>query len=228
MKFVDEAIISVQAGSGGNGCVSFRREKYVPKGGPDGGDGGDGGSVILTVNPHLRTLLDFQSRTKFPAESGAHGSGNQRSGKSGEDLLVPVPPGTLVVDESTGSTVADLIEPGATFVAARGGHGGRGNARFATPTNQAPRKAEPGTEGEERRIRLELRFTVLADPQGVIAAQFNAVDPANGRQLPAWFILDTRRRVRGLGRQGLPLRGYAELAATPGVPAPARDAGYRG
>ncbi|TMQ66718.1 MAG: GTPase ObgE [Candidatus Eisenbacteria bacterium] len=156
--FADRASIHVVAGRGGNGCVSFRREKYVPKGGPDGGDGGDGGSVIFTVNPHLRTLLDFQSRTRFRADSGAHGSGNQRSGKSGEDLLVPVPPGTLVVDESTGATVADLVEPGATYVAARGGRGGRGNARFATPTRQAPRNAEPGTDGEERRIRLELRL----------------------------------------------------------------------
>ena len=156
--FADRASIHVVGGRGGNGCVSFRREKYVPKGGPDGGDGGDGGSVVFTVNPHLRTLLDFQSRTQFRADSGAHGSGNQRSGKSGEDLLVPVPPGTLVVDESTGATVADLLEPGATFVAARGGRGGRGNARFATPTRQAPRKSEPGTEGEERRIRLELRL----------------------------------------------------------------------
>jgi GTPase len=156
--FADRASIHLVAGRGGNGCVSFRREKYVPKGGPDGGDGGDGGSVIFTVNPHLRTLLDFQSRTRFRADSGAHGSGNQRSGKSGEDLLVPVPPGTLVVDESTGATVADLVEPGATYVAARGGRGGRGNARFATPTRQAPRNAEPGTDGEERRIRLELRL----------------------------------------------------------------------
>jgi len=122
--FADRASIHLVAGRGGNGCVSFRREKYVPKGGPDGGDG----------------------------------SGNQRSGKSGEDLLVPVPPGTLVVDESTGATVADLVEPGATYVAARGGRGGRGNARFATPTRQAPRNAEPGTDGEERRIRLELRL----------------------------------------------------------------------
>jgi len=156
--FADRASIQVVAGRGGNGCVSFRREKYVPKGGPDGGDGGDGGNVIFTVNPHLRTLLDFQSRTLFRADSGAHGSGNQRSGKSGEDLLVPVPPGTLVVDEATGSTVADLLDHGATFVAAQGGRGGKGNARFATSTNQAPRNAEPGTDGEERRIRLELRL----------------------------------------------------------------------
>ncbi len=156
--FADRASIHVVGGHGGSGCVSFRREKYVPKGGPDGGDGGDGASVILTSDAHLRTLLDFQSRTLFRAPAGAHGSGNQRSGKSGEDLVVPVPLGTLVIDEETGATLADLLEPGATFVAARGGRGGRGNARFATPTNQAPRTAQPGTEGEERRVRLELRL----------------------------------------------------------------------
>jgi GTP-binding protein len=156
--FADRARIEVVAGRGGNGCVSFRREKYVPKGGPDGGDGGDGGSVTLTVNPHLRTLLDFQSRTRFKAESGAHGSGNQRSGRSGEDLTVEVPAGTLVVDDGSGAVLADLVKSGDTFTAARGGRGGRGNARFATATRQAPREAEPGREGEERRLRLELRL----------------------------------------------------------------------
>ncbi len=156
--FADRASIQVVGGHGGNGCVSFRREKYVPKGGPDGGDGGGGGSVILRVNPHLRTLLDFQARTLFRATSGAHGSGNQRSGKSGEDLLVAVPPGTLVIDEETGETLADLVDPDATFVAARGGRGGRGNARFATSTRQAPRTAERGREGGVRRLRLELRL----------------------------------------------------------------------
>ncbi len=156
--FADRASIHVIGGRGGSGCVSFRREKYVPKGGPDGGDGGDGGSVILTVNEHLRTLLDFQSRTLFRAPAGAHGSGNQRSGKGGDDLLVPVPRGTLVIDEETEATLADLVDPEATLVAAQGGLGGRGNARFATSTNQAPRKAEPGTAGEDRRVRLELRL----------------------------------------------------------------------
>jgi len=156
--FADRASIHVVGGRGGNGCVSFRREKYVPKGGPDGGDGGDGGSVILAVNEHLRTLLDFQSRTMFRAPSGAHGSGNQRSGKGGGDLRIPVPRGTLVIDEETEETLADLVDPSATLVAAQGGRGGRGNARFATPTNQAPRNAEPGTVGEERRLRLELRL----------------------------------------------------------------------
>ena len=154
----DRASIHVIGGRGGNGCVSFRREKYVPKGGPDGGDGGDGGSVILVVNPHMRTLLDFQSRTLFRARSGAHGSGNQKYGRGGEDLRVQVPQGTLVIDGETEETLADLLEPSMEFVAARGGRGGRGNAKFATPTRQAPRNAEPGTEGEDRRLRLELRL----------------------------------------------------------------------
>lgn len=156
--FADHASIHVVGGRGGSGCVSFRREKYVPKGGPDGGDGGDGGSVILTVDPHLRTLLDFQSRTLFRAAAGAHGSGSRKSGKRGPDLLVPVPAGTLVIDDMSGETLADLIEPDMTFAAARGGSGGRGNARFATPTRQAPRTAEDGGEGEERRLKLELRL----------------------------------------------------------------------
>ena len=156
--FVDRASIMVVAGSGGSGSVSFRREKYVPKGGPDGGDGGSGGSVILTVDPHLRTLLDFQFRASFKAPSGAHGSGNKKSGRSGEDLIVPVPPGTLVMDEETGAELADLVQAGARFVVAKGGRGGRGNAHFATPTRQAPRKAEPGKQGEERKLLLELRL----------------------------------------------------------------------
>ena len=154
----DRATIDVLAGRGGSGSVSFRREKYVPKGGPDGGDGGDGGSVILVVNEHLRTLLDFQFRARFQAPSGAHGMGNKKYGRSGEDLEVAVPPGTLVRDAATGETLADLVEPGTRFVAAQGGRGGRGNAHFATPTRQTPRHAEPGRPGEERRIELELRL----------------------------------------------------------------------
>ncbi len=154
----DRARIEVIAGRGGNGSVSFRREKYVPKGGPDGGDGGRGGSVIFRANPHLRTLLDFQSRTRFQAQNGAHGSGNQKSGRSGEDLVVEVPAGTMVVDDESDSLLADLVDPGAEFIAARGGRGGRGNARFATPTRQAPRESEPGKPGDERKLRLELRL----------------------------------------------------------------------
>ena len=154
----DRATIDVVAGNGGSGVVSFRREKYVPKGGPDGGDGGAGGSVILAVNANMRTLLDFQFRARFQAPSGAHGSGNRRSGRSGEDLVVYVPPGTMVLDAATGSLLVDLVEPEARFTAAQGGRGGRGNARFASPTRQAPRKFEPGRDGEERKLLLELRL----------------------------------------------------------------------
>jgi len=154
----DRARIKVVAGRGGHGCVSFRREKYVPKGGPDGGDGGDGGSVVFQVNPHLRTLLDFQSRTRFEAPRGANGSGNQRTGRSGEDLLIDVPAGTIVTDVESGDLLADLVEPGSTWIVARGGRGGRGNAKFATPTRQAPRQAQSGQDGERREVRLELRL----------------------------------------------------------------------
>jgi len=154
----DRARIKVIAGRGGHGCISFRREKYVPKGGPDGGDGGHGGSVIFRVNPHLRTLLDFQARPKFEAQVGANGSGNRRSGKSGDDLIVDVPAGTIVTEVATGLELADLVESGSTWTAARGGRGGRGNSNFATPTQQAPRHAEPGRDGEERELRLELRL----------------------------------------------------------------------
>jgi GTPase len=154
----DRATIDVIGGRGGDGCVSFRREKYVPKGGPDGGDGGSGGSVVLFVDPHMRTLLDFQSRTRFKAPSGRNGEGNRRSGRSGEDLEIAVPQGTRIHDAATESLLADLVDANARYVAAEGGRGGRGNAHFATPTRQAPREAEDGRPGEERRLRLELRL----------------------------------------------------------------------
>ncbi len=155
---IDLARIHVIAGSGGNGCVSFRREKYVPRGGPDGGDGGRGGSVWLEVNPHVRTLLDCREQPRYRADAGRPGSGNQRSGKDGEDLLVRVPPGTVVRDAESGEVLADLILADARFAAAKGGRGGRGNARFATPTHQAPRRADPGEAGEERVLELELKL----------------------------------------------------------------------
>jgi len=154
--FVDQARVHVQAGGGGNGCISFRREKYVPKGGPDGGDGGHGGSVILEVDPHVRTLLDAREEPVHRAERGRPGSGNNRTGRDGGDLVVRVPPGTVVKDDE-GRTLADLVAPGERWVAARGGRGGRGNARFATPTHQTPRRADPGEPGEERWLALELK-----------------------------------------------------------------------
>jgi GTP-binding protein len=154
---VDYARIHVIAGRGGPGCISFRREKYVPKGGPDGGDGGDGGSVLLRVHPHVRTLLDCREHPRYRATSGRAGSGNRRTGRDGEDLIVALPPGTVVKDEQ-GEVVADLVREGDELIAARGGRGGRGNARFATPTHQAPRRADPGGTGEERWLVLELKL----------------------------------------------------------------------
>lgn len=156
--FIDRAVIVVKAGDGGNGCVSFRREKYVPKGGPDGGDGGHGGDVILVAKESLSTLLDFQYRQQFRAQSGAHGEGSTRHGKRGGSLIIPVPVGTVVKDASTGNLVADLAQHGQQLVVAKGGRGGRGNARFATSTRRAPRIAEPGGTGQERRLELELRL----------------------------------------------------------------------
>jgi GTP-binding protein len=156
--FIDRAIINVKAGDGGNGSLSFRREKFVPKGGPDGGDGGHGGDVVLVADQSLSTLLDFQHRQHFRAQSGSHGEGSKRHGKRGGALVVPVPVGTVVKDATTGEVMADLAQHGQKIVIARGGRGGRGNARFATPTRRAPRIVEPGGPGQERRLELELKL----------------------------------------------------------------------
>jgi GTP-binding protein len=156
--FIDEAVIHVKAGDGGNGCVSFRREKYVPKGGPDGGDGGDGGSIIFVADVNKNTLLDFAGRHHWRAPKGQAGMGKKMYGKAGEDLLVHVPPGTVVYDTDHQILIADLDGPGKQAVVARGGKGGRGNWHFKSSTNQAPRYAEPGTEGQERNLRLELKL----------------------------------------------------------------------
>ena len=156
--FADRATIRVEAGKGGAGAVSFRREKYVPKGGPDGGDGGRGGSVIFHVDPNVRTLLDFQSAKLFRATPGGQGSSSRSSGKDGKDLVIRVPPGTQVTDADTGESLADLVEADIRWVAAAGGKGGRGNAQFATATNQAPRRADVGMPGEARSLELELKL----------------------------------------------------------------------
>jgi GTP-binding protein len=159
--FVDEAKIYVKAGDGGRGCVSFRREKFVPLGGPDGGDGGRGGDVILQADKTLQTLLDYSYRQHHKAQRGAHGQGSDKHGRRGEDCVLRVPVGTVVRDLETGEVLADLCEDGARVVVARGGRGGRGNARFKSPTNRAPRFAEEGQPGEERWLLLELKL--LAD-----------------------------------------------------------------
>jgi GTP-binding protein len=155
---VDHARVHVIAGNGGRGVVSFRREKYVPKGGPDGGNGGRGGSVVLTVDPHLRTLLDCREAPEFRADSGRPGSGNNRTGRDGADLVIRLPAGTVVRDAESGEVLLDLTVAGERHVVARGGRGGRGNAEFATPTHQAPRRADPGEAGEERWLELELKL----------------------------------------------------------------------
>ena len=158
MKFIDTAQIHVRAGDGGSGIISFRREKYIPKGGPDGGNGGRGGDIIFRANRHLGTLLDFQYRRNYRAADGGHGAGARKTGKSGGSVIIEVPVGTVIRDTTTQGLLGDLVRHGEELLVARGGRGGRGNAEFATSTNQAPRQYEPGGEGEERDIELELKL----------------------------------------------------------------------
>ncbi len=159
--FVDEVTITVQGGHGGRGCLSFRREKFVPMGGPDGGNGGKGADVILEANPHVKTLIDFRFRPIHRARHGEHGRGKNQSGAAEKDIVLAVPQGTLVRDKATGEIVADLVAAGQRVVVARGGRGGLGNAAFVSSTNQAPRKTQPGEPGEEFQLVLELKL--LAD-----------------------------------------------------------------
>jgi len=156
--FLDEVKIYVKAGDGGNGCVSFRREKYVPRGGPDGGDGGDGGDVIVKIDKSCSTLSYFYRRKHFSAENGEPGKGKNRNGRKGKDLILKVPPGTLIKDETGKKVLAELKGEDDFFIAAKGGKGGRGNAQFKRPTHRAPRKAEAGKKGEERCLRLEMKL----------------------------------------------------------------------
>jgi GTPase len=158
VSFVDQVRISVFGGSGGNGCVAFRREAHRPLGGPSGGDGGNGGSVIFEAHTRLSTLLDFRYRREIRAEDGEHGRGKDQYGRGADDVIVQVPVGTQVHDDESGEMLADLETPGARFVAARGGRGGRGNIHFATPRDRAPRRADKGEPGEERSLRLELKL----------------------------------------------------------------------
>jgi GTP-binding protein len=161
LVFLDEAVLHVRGGRGGNGCIAFRREKFVPRGGPSGGDGGHGGSVVLVGDARLNTLYHLQFHSIYPAERGQHGLGANRTGKSGGDLEVRVPLGTVVREPESGETLGEILEEGQRLVVAKGGRGGWGNQHFANPTRQAPRFAHPGLEGEERRLRLELKL--LAD-----------------------------------------------------------------
>lgn len=161
MKFIDDALITISAGDGGRGCASFRREKYIPRGGPDGGDGGNGGNVIIRTTVRRRTLHTFRFKRHFKAQNGGHGQGSQKTGKKGDDLVIEVPPGTVITDAETGEFVCDCVYDGQEHIVARGGMGGRGNRRFATSTNRAPRYAQPGIPGESATLSLELKL--LAD-----------------------------------------------------------------
>jgi len=158
MQFVDYVKISVKAGEGGRGCVSFRREKYVPKGGPNGGDGGRGGHVIFRATRALNTLLDLRYKREYKAERGQHGMGKKMHGRDGKDLIIPVPVGTVIKDADSGDVIIDLDREGMETIVAKGGRGGLGNAHFATPTRQAPRFAQKGEEGEDRHLILELKL----------------------------------------------------------------------
>jgi GTP-binding protein len=161
MQFIDEVKIWIKGGDGGRGCVSFRRERFVPRGGPDGGDGGKGGDITLMATEGLSTLLDLRYQQRYRAANGAHGKGKDQTGKSGDDLIIPVPVGSVVKDAETGEVLRDLAVAQERFLAAAGGRGGRGNARFATPTRQVPRFAESGEKGQQRWLKLELKL--LAD-----------------------------------------------------------------
>ena len=161
MKFIDEAEISVSSGNGGKGCVSFRREKFVPRGGPDGGDGGRGGDVIIVSTTRKRTLYHFQFQRQFKAKNGANGQGSQKTGKSGADLTIEVPPGTIIYNAETGEIIRDCDHPDESFIVAKGGKGGQGNKGFATSTHRAPKFAQPGEPGQTFKLRLELKL--LAD-----------------------------------------------------------------
>ncbi len=167
MQFVDEVIISVQAGKGGNGCCSFHRAKFIPKGGPDGGDGGDGGSVFIEANPNLNTLVDYRYEKRFAAENGHAGSGRSRRGKKGQDLILQVPPGTLIKNKDTDELIADLTEADQRVCVAKGGWHGLGNERFKSSTNRSPRQTTPGKPGEHRNLHLELKLIADAGLVGL-------------------------------------------------------------
>ena len=238
MRFIDEARVFVHAGKGGDGAIAFLREKYRPFGGPAGGDGGNGGSVILEVNEGMSTLLDFKYQPRLIARDGESGRGKQQYGKAATDLVVRVPPGTLVIDDDSGKTRADLVLPGARYVVAKGGEGGKGNIHFTTSTRRAPRIATPGTAGEQRWVRLELRLVAEVGLVGlpnagkstllraltaarpkVAAYPFTTLTPNLGRVFvsdeEAFSIADIPGLIEGAHRgQGLGIRFLRHVART--------------
>ena len=217
MKFVDEVVIRMEAGDGGNGCVSFRREKYIPFGGPDGGDGGDGGSVYLRADPDLNTLVDYRFTRQFRAERGQNGMGANCTGRNGADLILKVPLGTVVSDADTEEVIGDLVEAGQTLLVAKGGVHGLGNTRYKSSTNRAPRQSKPGGPGETRNLRLELRLIadvgLLGMPNAGKSTLIRTVSAA--RPKVADYPFTTLHPNLGVVRAG-PLRSFV-MADIPGL-----------
>lgn len=217
MRFVDEVVIKVSAGNGGNGCVSFRREKFIPRGGPDGGDGGDGGSVFLQADADMNTLVDYRYTRQFKAPRGQDGMGANRTGRSGEDLYIPVPVGTVVRDEDTQETLGELLRSGDILRVAQGGFHGIGNARYKSSTNRAPRQSKPGSPGEERQLRLELKLLadvgLLGMPNAGKSTLIRAVSAA--RPKVADYPFTTLHPNLGVVRVG-PLQSFV-MADIPGL-----------
>jgi GTP-binding protein len=217
MQFIDECTIVVRAGRGGDGSAAFRREPFVPRGGPAGGDGGNGGSVVLVADPQLSTLLDHRYRREYTAPAGEHGQGRDKYGKAGADTIVHVPVGTLVIDEATGERLCDLTAPGQRFVAAQGGIGGRGNLHFATSTNQAPKNVEAGTSGEARTLRLELKLLADAGLLGYPNVGKSTFIAAVSRARPKIADYPFTTLAPNLGVVGLPGNRSFVLADIPGL-----------
>lgn len=217
MTFIDQAVVKVVAGTGGSGASSFARFKFVPKGGPDGGDGGRGGSVFVRADTNLATLLDYTYKTVWKAERGQHGKGKNMTGASGDDVTLPVPRGTVIRDRSSGEVVGEALDPAQPILVARGGRGGRGNARFATSTHQAPREWEPGGEGEERELELELKLIadvgLVGEPNAGKSTLLSVVSAARPKIADYPFTtLEPNLGVAGLG----PGRSYV-VADIPGI-----------
>ncbi len=215
--FVDIARIVVRAGDGGRGCVSFRREKYVPRGGPNGGDGGDGGSIFIEASRSFRTLIDQKYQQLYRAKRGEHGRGKEQHGARGGDLLVKVPLGTVVRDAETGEQLADLMQEGQRFLAARGGRGGRGNARFATPTRRAPRIADPGTPGEARSLVLEMKLIANVGLVGLPNAGKSSLLAACSAARPKIAAYPFTTLTPNLGVVNIPPFGGFVVADIPGL-----------